>query len=72
MVDQTLAMSDQVLRRTHLRARSILDFVKIGVPKHNPYVQRVLHEEEKEREAIQHRNDTVEQVIDDMKAEDSS
>jgi hypothetical protein len=46
-VDQILLMDEDVLRNTHLRARSILDFVNIMKEKKNPYIQEVLKEEKK-------------------------
>jgi ribosomal protein S6 len=41
-VEQILTMDENVLRNTHLRARSILDFVNITRQDKNPYVRRVM------------------------------
>jgi len=71
-VDQTLALSEEVLRRTHLRARSILDYANITREKKNPYLRRVVREEEAHQEAMQHRNETVEHVIEDMRTDDGT
>ena len=71
-VDLTLSMSEEVLRRTHLRARSILDYVNISREDKNPYVQRAKREQAKHRAAVHHRNETVEQVIEDMRGDDGS
>ena len=51
LVDQTLAMNEDVLRRTHLRARSKMDYVNIKKKKYNPYLQRVAEEMELEQQA---------------------
>jgi ribosomal protein S6 len=40
-VEQILTMDEQVLRNTHLRARSVLDYVNIAREEKNPYVRRV-------------------------------
>jgi ribosomal protein S6 len=40
-VEQILTMDEQVLRNTHLRARSVLDSVNIAREEKNPYVRRV-------------------------------
>jgi len=71
-VDQTLAMDEEVLRRTHLRARSILDYVNKPIEKKNPYLQAARKEMELDRAAIHQRNETVEQVIEDMRTDDGS
>lgn len=68
-VEQLLKMDEEVLRNTHLKARSILDFANVREDR-NPYVQRVLRAQEKDREAIHKRNETVESVIEDMRTED--
>eukprot|EP00934_Nitzschia_sp_Nitz4_P007456 Nitzschia sp. Nitz4//scaffold224_size33420//15134//15713//NITZ4_007889-RA/size33420-processed-gene-0.29-mRNA-1//1//CDS//3329542647//7446//frame0 len=44
-VQRILTMNDQVLRNTHLRARSTLDYISMQRPEKNPYVQRVLRQE---------------------------
>uniref|UniRef100_A0A7R9ZLT6 Ribosomal protein S6 n=1 Tax=Craspedostauros australis TaxID=1486917 RepID=A0A7R9ZLT6_9STRA len=44
-VDILLSRDDQVLRRTHLKARSKMDFITIQRPDRNPYVQAVLEQE---------------------------
>ena len=68
-VEQTLRMEEEVLRSTHLKARSVLDFANVREDR-NPYIKRVLREEEKDRDAIHHRNETVESVIEDMRTDD--
>jgi ribosomal protein S6 len=69
-VEQLLSMEEDVLRKTHLRARSPLDAVNNMREKRNPYIQEVLKQEEIDRIALAQRNETVEQVIDDMRHED--
>ena len=41
-VEKILSMNDQVLRNTHLKARSKLDLITIQRPERNPYIQQVL------------------------------
>lgn len=41
-VERELSMNDQVLRNTHLRARSKLDWITMQRLDKNPYVQKVL------------------------------
>jgi ribosomal protein S6 len=67
-VEQVLKLDENLLRNTHLKARSILDMVNIEREERNPFVKLVKHNEELERRAIHHRNETVEQVIEDMRA----
>jgi len=38
LVEQTLAMNEEVLRNTHLKARSILDFANISRAERHPYI----------------------------------
>ena len=71
-VEQVLKLEEDVLRNTHLKARSILDYVNITHEAKNPYIQEVKRMEAKDRAAIKHRNETVEQVIDDMRIDDTS
>lgn len=68
-VEQVLKMDEEVLRNTHLKARSILDFVNISREERNPYVQEVRQEQRKDLNAVKHRNETIEQVIDDMRVD---
>jgi len=72
LVEQTLAMNEEVLRNTHLKARSILDFANISRAERNPYIRQVEKMLELERQAIARRNETVENVIEDMRTEDGS
>lgn len=69
-VEQVLKLDENLLRNTHLKARSILDYVNIEREERNPYVRLVRQNQEKERRAMHHRNETVEQVIDDMRIDD--
>lgn len=41
-VQNLLGMNDQVLRQSHLKARSKLDYITMQRPDKNPYVRRVL------------------------------
>lgn len=53
-VDHMLAMDDQVLRTTHLKARSTpLDGSTIAKPEHNPYVQRILQQQRRQQQREQ-------------------
>ena len=70
-VEQILTMDEDVLRNTHLKARSILDFVNIGREERNPYIQRVLKEQQNERSQIKILNENVETVIEDMRMDDA-
>lgn len=69
-VELTLAMQEEVLRNTHLKARSILDFVNIAREERNPYITQVKVQQAMDRSAARHRNETVEQVIEDMRMDD--
>eukprot|EP00977_Amphora_coffeiformis_P022927 scaffold11843_cov152-Amphora_coffeaeformis.AAC.7 len=69
-VEQVLAMDEEVLRNTHLKARSILDFVNIGREERNPYIKQVLVDQKKERNRQKILNKTVETVIEDMRTDD--
>ena len=60
LVEQMLKMDEEVLRNTHLKARSILDFVNISREERNPFIQKVEKMMELERQAMAHRNETVE------------
>lgn len=68
-VEQLLDMDEEVLRNTHLRARSVLDFVNISREDRNPFIKEVKREQALERQAVQHRNETVEQTIEDMRTD---
>ena len=72
LVEQMLKMDEEVLRNTHLKARSILDFVNISREERNPFIQKVEKMMELERQAMAHRNETVENVIEDVRTEDGS
>lgn len=45
-VESVISMDDTVLRQTHLRARSTLDFINNPNESQNPYLKRLLREEE--------------------------
>lgn len=45
-VESLISMDDTVLRQTHLKTRSKLDYVNVTNPKYNPYLRKVLAEEE--------------------------
>jgi hypothetical protein len=77
-VDKILSMNDQVLRNTHLKARSKLEWITMQRPEKNPYVQRVLRLDELERQtrlaedtavatAATSGDSIVESLIEDMK-----
>jgi len=68
-VETALSMHEEVLRNTHLKARSVLDFVNIQKEDRNPYIRKVRQEQQKERDAKRHVNETVEQVIEDMRTD---
>lgn len=70
-VEQTLTMQEEILRNTHLKARSILDYVNISREERNPYITQVKVQQALDRTAIRHRNETVEQVIEDMRMDDA-
>jgi vacuolar-type H+-ATPase subunit I/STV1 len=44
-VQNLITMDDTVLRQTHLKARSVLDYINNPNEKKNPYIRRVLLEE---------------------------
>lgn len=77
-VENILDMNDQVLRNTHLKARSKLDWITMQRPEKNPYVKQVLAQDESEREqrlaedlavatATTSGDSAVESLIEDMK-----
>ena len=70
-VEQVLKMDEEVLRNTHLRARSSLDLVNLREDR-NPYIKQVLKEKERHREAVRARIEAVEATIDDMRIDDGS
>ena len=70
-VEQVLTMEEEILRNTHLKARSILDYVNLSREERNPYIKLVKKMQEKDRKAIHHRNETVEQTIEDMRIDDA-
>lgn len=72
LVEQILTMDENVLRNTHLRARSVLDAVNISREERNPFVRQVKMEQARERAAVHHRNETVEQVIEDMRSDNGA
>jgi ribosomal protein S6 len=43
-VEQVLNMNEEVLRNTHLKTRSIVDFVNISRHDRNPYIQKVVRQ----------------------------
>lgn len=47
-VEQILTMDEDVLRNTHLKARSLMDFVNIGREERNPFIKEVLKEMEQQ------------------------
>ena len=73
-VETILSMNDQVLRHTHLRSRSKLDWINHRDDK-NPYIQEVLRRDRElvelqaaEDAAVDAANDlSVEKAIDDLK-----
>jgi ribosomal protein S6 len=69
MVEQVLTLNEEVLRHTHLKARSILDFVNTEQEHKNFFVKQVRKEQAKERAAKKHVHETVEQIIDDMRVD---
>lgn len=71
-VETILTMDEEVLRNTHLKARSIVDFVNTAREERNPYVKQVKKADALDRKAIHHRNLVVENVIEDMRTEDGS
>ena len=69
-VEQVLTMDEDVLRNTHLKARSILDFVNIGREERNPYIKQVLSDEQHQRNRQKKLNQAVETIIEDMRVDD--
>jgi|UPI000581A5F7 ribosomal protein S6 len=69
-VEQTLSMDENVLRNTHLKARSVLDYVNIAREERNPYIKKVHGSQKLKAKAVHERNETVEKVIDDMRTDD--
>ena len=66
-VDYLLTFNEHIVRFSHLRARSTLDYLSIGKEWENPYIQQVLserlqNEEEKEQEEDETPVDNVEQI----------
>ena len=81
-VTTILSRSDHVLRANHLKARSKLDFITTQRLDKNPYVKRVLKEEQKLAESIKAEdlavatalndpNNSVETIIESMKDSDA-
>lgn len=66
-VEQALRMDEEVLRNTHLKARSVLDMVNISREERNPYIKEVKKVQKEQRKATHLMNETVEQVIEDMR-----
>ncbi|KAL3920458.1 MAG: hypothetical protein SGILL_003254 [Bacillariaceae sp.] len=73
-VETILNMDDQVLRVTHLKARSKLDYITMEREDKNPYMQRVLREDrekaerfEAEEEAIATLSTPLENLVDSLK-----
>jgi len=71
-VEQLLTMDEDVLRNTHLKARSVLDFVNVDRERRNPYVQQVKRGEAQDRQDRHRLNELVEHVIEDMRVDDGS
>jgi ribosomal protein S6 len=71
MVEQVLTMDEEVLRNTHLKARSILDYVNIAREDKNPYMRQVNEMQREQRKDVAFMNDTVERVIEDMRNVDA-
>ena len=68
-VEQLLMMEEEVLRNTHLKARSIFDYVNISREERNPYVKQVKQIEAKDLKMTRRLHDAVDQVIEDMRIE---
>jgi ribosomal protein S6 len=66
-VEQVLTMDEEVLRNTHLKTRSILDFVNIAREERNPYIKEAKKTQKEERKDTALLNDTVERTIEDMR-----
>jgi ribosomal protein S6 len=71
-VEQVLKMDEEVLRNTHLKTRSILDFVNIAREERNPFIKQVNQIQREQRKEMEMMNDVVENVIEDMKKEDDA
>lgn len=67
-VEQQLIMDEDVLRNTHLRARSILDYVNIAKPEKNPYVRKADRKHERQADV----SSTTGMDIEEVTSEDSS
>jgi ribosomal protein S6 len=74
-VENILSMNDQVLRVTHLKARSKLDYITMERQDKNPYMQRILKQDQemmKRREAedlISAKVTGSENFLDNMKGD---
>jgi ribosomal protein S6 len=77
-VENILTMNDQVLRVTHLKCRSKLDYITMEREEKNPYIQRILKEDRRIQEqrkaediaiatATTSSDNVIENVIDGMK-----
>jgi hypothetical protein len=47
-VEASISLNDCVLRQTHLKTRSKLDFVNVRNEKKNPYILKMKRQEEEE------------------------
>jgi ribosomal protein S6 len=70
-VEQILKMDEEVLRNTHLKTRSILDFVNIAREDRNPFIKQAKQTQFEERKEVAAMNDVVEHVIEDMRNVDA-
>lgn len=50
-VEQLLTLDEAVLRHTHLKTRSIIDFVNTEQEHKNPYVRRVKQEQDAKQQS---------------------
>mmetsp|Transcript_32067 Transcript_32067/g.53661 ORF Transcript_32067/g.53661 Transcript_32067/m.53661 type:complete len:165 (+) Transcript_32067:139-633(+) len=77
-VEMVLSMNDQVLRVTHLKARSKLDWITMEREDKNPYMQRILKQDQQKAERVKAEeaaiataatstDAAVENVIDNLK-----
>lgn len=77
-IEMILEMNDEVLRKTHLKARSKLDYITIQKPTKNPYVLRVLEDDARKKanldaeelaiaSSISSTDNVVEDIIESMK-----
>lgn len=71
MVEQILTMDEEVLRNTHLKARSILDQVNIQREERNPFIRLVKQNQREQRKDAKLLNENVEAVIEDMRLDDA-